>query len=196
MNTYRRHAQYVKGKYKPTWVCANHKKNGNSACTYTYIPEEKIESAYLRALKSLIGEIDSLKQVLKENIMSSINDGLAEDYNQISTKIDKAQKEMFNLLKDKQSGLISEENYHVKGLKIEKKIDGLKKKESEIKERIDTSNVTKSRIEEITTYLSNADITDKFDGEMFKNLVESITVRNNNTLEFQFKAGIKITEEI
>lgn len=46
------------------------------------------------------------------------------------------------------------------------------------------------RVEEIIELVENVDITNKFDGEIFKNIVDMVVVRNNYTLDFHLKVGV------
>ena len=50
--------------------------------------------------------------------------------------------------------------------------------------------MTRKRVDEIIELIESMDIANKFDGEIFKNIVDTVVVRNNYTLDFHLKVGV------
>ncbi len=67
---FRRHAQYIKGEYTRTWVCATHKLEGNEKCNQIYIREKYIEDAFLEMIRRLVEDFQTVKATLRENIIT------------------------------------------------------------------------------------------------------------------------------
>lgn len=70
---FRRHAQTIKGEYTRTWVCATHKLEGNDKCSQKYIQEKDIENAFVEMLQKLVNDFQNIKDVLKDNISSTLD---------------------------------------------------------------------------------------------------------------------------
>lgn len=68
----------------------------------------------------------------------------------------------------------------------------LQKKEV-LEQQCHSAKMTNKRIDEIIKIIDMIDVTQQFDEELFKNIVDIIIVRGN-TLEFKLKVGI--TEKI
>lgn len=190
---YRRHAQYIQGKYTPTWVCATHKLKGNNVCSQTYIKESDLERAFVKTLQSLVGEFQTVRTTLKTNIVSSIDSSVAEELDAILGAIEQKQSEMLELLRAKRSGSISDAEYNRRGSEIEIQINSLNHKKEALTERECTSKMETQRLNKITEVLNESGSDTEFDGEIFKTLIDTVVVKDRYTLEFHFKVGIMET---
>ena len=187
---YRRHAQYCKGEYIHTWVCPTHKIKGGTACSQTYLKEEEIEGAFLEMLKALVGDFKEISDTLKENIVSSLDDSIAEDINETLLQIEVRQTEMLELLREKRAGRISDQEYNERGMAIEKAIQELSERRVKLESKSNSAKLAMMRVEQITTALSEVGSLDKYNGEIFRAIVENVVVRNTYTLDFHLKVGI------
>lgn len=187
---YRRHAQFIRGEYTPTWVCATHKLKGSAACSQTYLREEEIERAFLEMIKSLVDDFQAVKTALRENIITSLDDTVAEDLDAILADIEQSQEEMLELVREKRAGNVTNEEYNQRGGEIEVKINELTRVKEGLEQRSYATKLTKKRVEEIIEMIECMDIANKFDGEIFKNIVDTVVVRNNYTLDFHLKVGL------
>ena len=193
---YRRHAQTVKGVYQATWVCATHKLEGNEACTQKFITEKAIEDAFIAVAVELVGEMRELKAMLTENIITSLTDDTDEKLVGITEAITQAQNEMLALVKAKRNGEISDEEYSERGNTLATEIDRLTAEKTALESETNTARINKKRIDEILGFLETVNPTTEFDADIFKSLIETIIVRENYILEFQFKIGITKTIQI
>lgn len=96
---------------------------------------------------------------------------------------------MLELIRAKRAGQLTETEYNNKGIEIEKTINTLKAKKELLEQKCHSAQMTNKRIDEIIKIIEMNDVTEQFDGELFKNIVDTIIVRNK-TLEFQLKVGI------
>lgn len=187
---YRRHAKITSQGYIATWVCATHKLQGNGDCPHTYLLEGDIKAAYIRVLAKLSGNAANLTETIKQNVMSSLDDSAEKQRGTITELIDKEQQSMLRLNKHKRSGEITEQEYRVQGNQIAQRIETLNAERASLQRQTDSAKLMQNRLEEILSYLNTKNPTEEFDEELFKSLIEQITIRNNRTIEFEFKIGI------
>ena len=100
---------------------------------------------------------------------------------------------MLELHKKHQNGEISEDDYSKKGGDLAKKIEKLNSKKDQLELSVNTTNLVKHRLEEITETIGNVGSMDKFNELIFRRLVESITINERYKLTFKFKVGIDRT---
>ena len=186
---FRRHAHVSKGETIRTWVCVKHKKEGNEACTMRYVREDAVEAAFLAALGELVGDVDRVKSILKANIAESLDDTTAQKMQRVMIEIDEAQSEMLKLNREYRSEKITDVEYDEKGRVVAERIQNLNKEREELQAKTDNLRLANRRIEEIREALDNIRILDAFDGELFTQIVESVTVYEDE-LKFNFKIGI------
>lgn len=187
---YRRHAQYHKGEYIHTWVCPTHKLKGGAACSQTYLREEEIEGAFLEMLKALVGDFEEISDTLKENIVSSLDDSIEEDINETLAQIEMRQTEMLELLREKRAGRVPDQEYNEHGALIEKAIQELSERRVKLESKSNTAKLAMRRVDQIAKALNDVGSLDKYNGEIFRAIVENVVVRNTYTLDFHLKVGI------
>lgn len=132
---YRRYAQTIKGEYIPTWVCATHKLKGIDACSQQSITEKILEDAFMAVAGELLGDIMKLKRVLKENILSSLDDGGVARLETILDEIAKYQTEMLEIHRQRFRDEISLEDYNKKSNIISTAIEQLNKEKRYLKRK-------------------------------------------------------------
>lgn len=187
---YRRHAQYIKGEYTPTWVCATHKLEGSEKCNQTYLKESEIEGAFLEMLKAFVVDFQGVRATLRDNIVSSLDDSVASELDAILGAIEKCQEKMLELLRAKRIGGITDEEYNRRCSEIETRLNELTRMRDDIEQRSNIAKLTAKRVEEIAELLESIDVVNTFDGEIFKQIVDTVVVRNNYTLDFHLKIGL------
>ena len=187
---YRRHAQYIRGEYTPTWVCATHKLEGSEKCSQTYLKESEIEGAFLEMIKTLVGDFQAVKTVLRENIITSLDDSVAEELDATLGAIEQCQEEMLSVVRAKRAGELTDAEYNKRGGEIEIRINELTRIREGLEQKSHAAKMTRKRVDEIIELIESMDIANKFDGEIFKNIVDTVVVRNNYTLDFHLKVGV------
>lgn len=185
----RRHGHTYKGITTRTWVCPTHKINGVDKCKLKYVTEQQVEDAFTIALAQLVGDMGTIKKVLRENIAESLDDTTAQKLAAVQEEIDNAQAEMIELNRNHRSGAISDEEYNQKGSEVSEKIEGLQKEREELQTKADATRLVTRRFQDISDCLDQVNFTTEFDGEMFTNIVEDVIVKEDS-LQFNFKVGI------
>lgn len=139
----------------------------------------------------LIGEMTELKQMLKDNIISSLDSDAAERLEGILTEIAKQQTEMLEIHKKKIRDEISPEEYDNKAKLIATVIEQLNKEKTSLETQAVSTRMSNKRVEDILEFLGEIDPTATFDADLFRALVENVLIRQNNEIEFNFKVGIR-----
>lgn len=86
---------------------------------------------------------------------------------------------------------ISESEYLEQGSSLGEEIDNLQDRLNELQAKTDSARLSKHRIEDILKVLETS-TADKFDHDMFKNLVARLTQITATEVEFEFKCGITL----
>lgn len=180
-------------EYQATWVCATHKLQGNEGCTQKFITEKAIEDAFIAVAVELVGELKNLKELLMDNIISSLTDDTDGKLVGITEAITQAQNEMLALVKAKRNGEIGDEEYSERGNTLATEIDRRTAEKTALESETNTARINKKRIDEILGFLETVNPTTEFDADIFKSVIEEIIVRDESTLEFQFKVGVAKT---
>lgn len=174
------------------WSCHNRAKD--RTCRQRTIAEYKIEDAFVVVLKEVIKHAGDIKKILKESIKNVVVDPSDVVY-RLDDKISKLQDQVMELHRQRKENLITEAEYTIKGGKISSQIDDLRKERDSLKENYDKANLDVLRAEEINKALSEISEIDSFDGDIFRCLVEYVTI-NDKKLIFHFKFGLERSYEL
>lgn len=178
------------------WVCLGHDKKLTD-CTITQIPEVQIHAAFLRLYYKLKHQgsnilpqmLTTLRAIRSQRMLWS------EDVIELNKRISNitSQNQLLAMLKQ-QGGVdpdifISRSNELAEQLRIVK----LEKERLLNAYRDDTIAQTQTLIETIGI---GPDFLEEFDGELFGELVDKITVESNECLRFRLKNGLELMEPI
>ncbi len=191
----RRHAHMKKGEYIRTWTCATHKIKGYEYCSQKYIYETDVENAFVKALQELVGDMGEIKGILKDNVISSLDDDLNERGEQIIIELEELKTEMITLNRLKRGGGIDHDLYVQRANQIADRIEALEKEQTELRTKDEVRMDATKRIKDIMEVINSVRATERFDGEVFKRLIEEVIVKDR-TLTFNFKVGISKTMSI
>lgn len=192
---FRRHAQYKKGEYVRTWVCITHKIKGNEYCSQHYILEEDIERCFQGVISELVGDMSQIKEILKENVTSTLSEKDDNRGEQILLRMQALQAEMININRKKRAGEIAYELYIAKAQEIADEVEKLEREQKEIQSTENDRLAETKRLKDILEVINEMHPTDEFDGEMFRRLIDNVIVKGNQ-LTFNFKVGIVKTATI
>jgi len=186
---YRRHAQYKKGEYLRTWVCVTHKEMGNDHCKQRYLLETEIEQAFIKVLMEVVDDMDGIRSVLKDNVLSSLDDNVNDEIENITIEMDKLRGEMIELNRRKRAGTEDYDAYIKRANEIADEIERLEKQQTEWQNKLEVRMDATRRIKDIMEVINGITPTTEFDGEMFKSLVENVVIKDRE-LTFNFNVGI------
>ena len=192
---FRRHAQYKKGEYVRTWVCITHKIKGNEYCSQHYILEEDIEKCFQKVISELVGDMSQIKEILKENVTSTLSEKEDDRGEQILLRMQALQSEMIDINRKKRAGEIAYELYIAKAQEIADEVEKLEREQKEIQSTENDRLAETKRLKDILEVINEMHPTDEFDGEMFRRLIDNVIVKGNQ-LTFNFKVGIVKTATI
>ena len=182
--------------HKTYWVCRKHFKNKDN-CPVMQIPEEEVHAAFLRVYHKLrlhgepiLNQMISNLQAIREHRMLWSLD-IIELNKRISDIMDQEQ-----MLTDmNKCGCVDPDIFIAQSNELARQLRAAKQE----KERMlgVESDDTLPRTQELLNALSILpEFLPAFDGEIFTDLVEKITVHDDNTLRFQPKNGLQLTEHI
>lgn len=193
---FRRYSQTNSGAKIPTWVCVNHKINGNTACVNLQVKEKDIERVYLETMAEIMKNKEELETKLLINIEEVLDDSLAEKLETIEKEIIILQAEIMECNKRKRNGEIGNEEYYTTVASLGNKIDSLENEKRSLESKGEGIKLAKYRMEEIATLLDNTDMTKEFNPDIFKSLVEIVKVHKGKQIEIIFKCGVSVIKSI
>lgn len=97
---------------------------------------------------------------------------------------------MLELLREKRAGRVSDQEYNEHGALIEKAIQELSERRVKLESKSNTAKLAMRRVDQIAKALNDVGSLDKYNGEIFRAIVENVVVRNTYTLDFHLKVGI------
>lgn len=191
-------AQYIRGQIYsngemiPAWWCYSRRRS-QKLCSQRGISEASIEKAFVTLLRATRKDLEWAIETNRITIESAIGDAPVEELKEINDKIRDLQKEMVDLHAKKTSGRIIPDAYAKRGSKLASMIDDLNRRKEELFFNESKNKETKRRIDEALKALNSLENTDEFDPQLFKTLIEDITIKNRNELTFNFKIGYSKT---
>lgn len=185
----RRHAQYKKGEYVRTWVCITHKVKGKDYCSQRYLLENEIEQAFQTILQSLVGDMEQIKEILKDNVMQTLGEKEDNKGEEVLLELHSLQSEMIDINRKKRAGEIAYELYITRAREIADRIETLEEEQKQIQAAEENLITETKRLKDILEVIEQIAPTEKFDGELFRRLIENVIVKDRR-LTFNFKVGI------
>lgn len=192
--TYRRHQQYNQYKKYPTCACKRHENMGAEYCEAMPLKETAIEKTFLRALNGLIENREEILDKLQKAVVSEMSDSCAEQITSLNRRIEAAQEDMVNRLKEKQDGRITPTEYDREGRGLMLKIDELNLQREALLSEQSRMQLAEYRVDAVTKLFATGKILDEFDKTIFKSLVRQIKVIGDKEIEFE--CGIKLKERM
>ena len=182
------------GKKVKAWCCSTHYNHADK-CPQKGISESAIKRAFLDCLNQLIGNYNDIKSVLEMSISSVVLDDPTDKVQEIQERIDLYQAQILELHKKKTKGLIDQNEYAKQGNKLASMIESAKNEINAIESSYSRATLANRRVEEILNTLNSLEPTEEFDDEIFKRLVESVTINDRCKITFKFKVGLERTIE-
>ena len=185
------------GKYKKgVWICANHRMNGEEACPQKAMIERQLERAFVRAMNQVIVGKDAFMEKLMDNIYESL-DAIEHEFTQeqINDRLVELQQEIMSLVRlnaktgldtrayDNEYGQLTAEIERFRGIR-QKLLDEEAQKVIRIQ-----------RIDELRQFIQEQySPLERFDGDLFRRLLEKVSVKSLVEAVFVFKTGAEVRE--
>ncbi|KLU65785.1 transposon Tn3 resolvase [Desulfosporosinus acididurans] len=166
---------------KYLWRCINREINGVESCGMKSIREKDLEKAFVRAMNKVISG--------KEAFLIEETGDCVGGTEEIDAKLEELQQKLMSVVRN--LGTDNEEYARVvheieimRGRRV-----GLKNAEAE-------GGWRKSKVEKFKDYLDarNGEPLDKFDGDLFRRLIEKVKVLSIVEVVFMFKVGVEVRE--
>lgn len=175
--------------------CIQHQKNIQE-CKMLPLKEEDILSAYKRVMNRLAGDMDEVVQTVRNNIESELAPSQIETTAHCDDEIVNCQKRVLELFKLKRENRITPREYETRYKEYSDRIISLQAEQIELQKRDASAQLARQRIIEINEVLNDAGKINRTDESIMKMLLDCIKVIGKNEIEFQFKCGTTIKEEI
>ena len=179
---------------KTYWVCRTHDRNKDD-CPSERIPEVEIHAAFLRMYHKLRlhGEqilkqmLDHLQTVRERRMLWSL------EIIELNKRISDISDQDRMLADMNRCGLVDPDIFISRSNELAQQLRAAKQEKERIlgAEHDDTIPQTRELLETLETL---PEYLPAFDGEIFADLVDWITVDNGNTLRFRLKNGLELTE--
>ena len=179
---------------KVFWVCYGHDR-GKDVCPSGRIPEEEIHAAFLRVYHKLRlhGEpilkqmLSGLQSVRERRMLWSL------EIIELNKRISDINDQDRMLADMNRCGLVDPDIFISRSNELAQQLRAAKQEKERIlgAEHDDTIPQTRELLETLETL---PEYLPAFDGEIFADLVDWITVDNGNTLRFRLKNGLELTE--
>lgn len=180
-----------------SWVCRKHDYKA-ADCPIGRIAEEKIYAAFVRIYNKLRQNAEViLKPALKQ--LSDLNEAMLKD-NPAMLEINKAiadtAEQEYKLNKLQTAGLLDAEACIAKTRSINAKLLELRAKRRRLLENEEIEELSETISQTIQELVEGPEKMVEFDENIFKRLIEKITVESNSRLRFRLYGGIELLEDI
>lgn len=173
------------------WMCMTRVDKGVDACDMQAAHEEKLKKAFVRAINN---KEPFVKKIIEnvEKVVPDVEEELNID--EIEARLKELKQELMSLVRLNVNPGFDAEVYDGEYGRIAKEIEALREKKQRIQETKLDDTIRKNRSEHIAEIIKEQDLVKGFDEELFKEVIERVTVLSIVEVEFQVKSGLKIRE--
>lgn len=175
--------------------------------TKGYISESQYHAERERLLDSIKSIEAKLVTAKKENIemkkfsktaefTNEMSDSCTEQITSLNRRIETAQEDMVNRLKEKKDGRITPTEYDRESRGLMLKIDELNLQREALLSEQSRMQLAEYRVDAVTKLFATGKILDEFDKTIFKSLLRRIKVIKDKEIEIEFECGIKVKERM
>lgn len=185
------------GKYKKAvWICVNHKMNGDEACPQKSIIERDLEKAFIRAMNQVVGGKESFIKKLFDNIYKGLNEVEHEfTQEQIDERLAQLQQDLMSLVRlNAKTGLDTREYDNEYG-QLAAEIERFRALRQTLLDEEAQKVIRIQRVDDLRRFLQRQESPlEKFDEDIFRRLIEKVSIKSLVEATFVFKTGIEVRE--
>ena len=182
---YRRIAWNNRGKHSTVWRCCTRVEHGPKGCDAPTIQESVLQNGVAKAINEVFGNSSAFLPILKENMQAVIGSDMESQLAEIDGR-----------LKELQQELLKQANAKKDYTELADKIYALREQRQKVLAAEAEQDGRRQRMEEMKKLLEEqADIPLEYDEQLVRNLVEKVTVYEEE-LVVEFKSGLEIRVEI
>lgn len=177
------------------WMCMTRVDKGVEACDMPAAHEEKLKEAFVKAINKAINDKEAFVKKIIENVekvVPAVEEELSID--EIEARLKELQQELMSLVRLNVNTGFDAEVYDGEYGRIAKEIEGLREKKQRIQEAKLDDTIRKNRAEQIADIIKEQELIMKFDEELFRAVIERVTVISIAEVEFEFKSGMRVRE--
>ena len=183
---------------KVVWMCANKRLNGSEACPQKVIAEQKLERAFLRAINQVIGGREAFLDKLFANIYESL-DSVEQEFSaeQIDERLAELQQEIMSLVRLNAKTGLDTGSYSNEYRQLTAEMERLRALRQKLQDREAQKLIRIQRIDELRQFVQEQQTPlARFDGNLFRRLVEKVRVMDGDEVIFVFKTGAEVREGV
>lgn len=177
------------------WVCRNHEESA-SACTMKPIPEKQIMTAFMRLYYNLKHhsqileyQIDCMTKIRTRRMLWS------EDIVQINQKISDITSQSHKLTTLNRRGVVDPDYFISKSNQLAEQLRKAKQDKDRILAQEDNNSIEAT--EQLLAVINTGpEMLESFDAELFRELIDQITVESNIKIRFRLTNGLELPESI
>lgn len=177
------------------WTCTGRLKEKES-CDMKFIKDEDLKKTCIKLINKLIYSRNVLLKSLYKNISRETSSDLIENIEKKERKIQDLKEEEKVLINLQDKSIIDYQYFRRETETIEQKLKELNREKISIKERIGRKIEREEELEQLLKFTNKKEYLKTYDKEIVERFIEKIQVIDRETLEFQFKCGLKIKEII
>ena len=185
------------GKYKkPVWRCVNHKMNGDDACPQKAIAELKMERAFVGAINQVLGGREAFLDRVFANIYESL-DSIEHEFNeeQINKRLAEIQQEIMSMVRLNAKTGLDTGSYDKEYSQLTAELERFRGLRQKLKDQEAQKVIRIQRVDELRQFVHEQETPlIRFDGELFRRLVEKVRVMSPVEVTFVFKTGAEVKE--
>lgn len=193
---YRREYWGAKKYAHAMWVCKTRDESGPEACDMPAAHEIKLKKAFVNAINKAIKN----KEIFIEKIIKNVEKVVPEvdeelNIKEIENRLKKLQHELMSIVRLNVNTGLDAETYDGEYSRIAKEIEILRDRKQKIQDADIDDKIRKNRTEQIVDIIKEQkEMIKRFDEELFRSVIERVTILSIVEVEFQFKSGLRVKE--
>ena len=189
INTKAKDTKYV------AWVCNTHIQTNGQDCSMLFIPEQKIQSAFVVMMNKLFTNRSRILHPLLENLKKQEQHGQCVEMLEWNQKIQELLEQVQHLTSLMTQGYVEPALFYEENNRLQMELMEAKEERANLQGHRESEETILLRTEELVKYFSKAGhILETYDEDLFLRFVEKITVLSREEIQFHLKNGLCLTE--
>ena len=177
------------------WVCRKHDEV-NASCEMLPVPEEEIIIAFLRLYYNLKNHPEVLSVLLREEKKIRKRQMLwGADIVEVNKRISDITSQSHRLAALNRCGNVDPDVFITKSNQLAEQLRKAKQQKESLQKRED-NDLIETTGELLDTISAGPEMLDSFDEELFRELIDTITVESNTKIRFRLTNGLELPESI
>lgn len=183
------------GKQYIAWCCTNHIAASKS-CALKYIRESAVESAFVTMMNKLVFGQKKVLRPLLESLRSMNPLNNLASIKELEGKLEENAEQRKVLLSLMAKGYLAPAIYNKGNNELLQEAGRLQRQKASLVHFLSTDTQNLSEVSELLHYTTKGTMLTGFDGEVFKRIVERMTVFSREEIGFELKCGITLRERL